>query len=100
MPMSNPMNNMSKQTRFHIGYWVAAMIGLLILQYFYVSAQKVASIPYSQFEQLLHDGKMYRGRRFRPLPAGQAQRAAGRQEPSSSPPGSIRNSPPTCRNTA
>ena len=58
MPVSNPMNNMSKQTRFHIGYWVAAMIGLLILQYFYVAAQKVASIPYSQFEQLLHDGKV------------------------------------------
>ena len=58
MPMSNPMNNMSKQTRFHIGYWVAAMIGLLILQYFYVAAQKVVSIPYSQFEQLLHDGKV------------------------------------------
>ena len=58
MPMSNPMNNMSKQTRFHIGYWVAAMIGLLILQYFYVSAQKVVSIPYSQFQELLHDGKI------------------------------------------
>ncbi|MGO9326572.1 MAG: ATP-dependent metallopeptidase FtsH/Yme1/Tma family protein, partial [Steroidobacteraceae bacterium] len=58
MPVSNPMNNMSKQTRFHIGYWVAAILGLLILQYFYVSAQKVASIPYSQFEQLLHDGKV------------------------------------------
>jgi hypothetical protein len=58
MPVSNPMNKMSKQTRFHIGYWVAAMIGLLVLQYFYVAAQKVASIPYSQFEELLHDGKI------------------------------------------
>jgi cell division protease FtsH len=58
MPVKNPLNNMSKQTRFHIGYWVAAMLGLLVLQYFYVSAQKIASIPYSQFEQLLHDGKV------------------------------------------
>jgi len=53
-----PMNQLSKQTRFHIGYWIAAFLGLLALQYFYISAQKVASIPYSQFEQLLHDGKI------------------------------------------
>jgi len=58
MPVGNPMNNMSKQTRFHVGYWVAAVIGVLVLQYFYVSAQKVATIPYSQFEQLLQDDKV------------------------------------------
>jgi cell division protease FtsH len=58
MPMSNPMGNMSRQTRFHIGYWIAAILGLVVLQYFYLSAQKVAPIPYSQFEQLLHDGKV------------------------------------------
>ena len=57
MPIGN-MSNMSRETRFHIGYWVAAIIGLLILQYFYIAAQNVASIPYSQFEQLLHDGKV------------------------------------------
>ena len=28
------------------------------LQYFYTTAQKVAAIPYSQFQQLLHDGKV------------------------------------------
>ena len=50
MPISNPMGNMSRKTRFHIGYWVAAILGFLVLQYFYVSAQKIASIPYSQFE--------------------------------------------------
>jgi cell division protease FtsH len=58
MPVGNPMNNMSKQTRFHIGYWIAAVIAVLVLQYFYVSAQKVATIPYSQFEQLLQEGKV------------------------------------------
>ena len=58
MPVGNPMNNMSKQTRFHIGYWIAAVIGLMVLQYFYVSAQKVATIPYSQFQQLLQEGKV------------------------------------------
>jgi len=44
-----PMKNISKQTRFHIGYWIAAILGLLALQYFYTTAQKVAAIPYSQF---------------------------------------------------
>jgi hypothetical protein len=58
MPISNPMGNMSRKTRFHIGYWVAAILGFLVLQYFYVYAQKVASIPYSQFEQLLREHKV------------------------------------------
>ena len=53
-----PMKNMSRQTRFHIGYWIAAILGLLALQYFYATAQKVAAIPYSQFEQLLRDHKI------------------------------------------
>ena len=49
---------MNKQARFHIGYWVAAMIGLLMVQYFYTTAQRVAAVPYSQFQQLLHDGEI------------------------------------------
>jgi cell division protease FtsH len=53
-----PMKNMSRQTRFHVGYWIAAVPGLLALQYFYTTAQKVAAIPYSQFEQLLRDHKI------------------------------------------
>jgi cell division protease FtsH len=53
-----PMKNISKQTRFHIAYWIAAILGLLALQYFYTTAQKVAAIPYSQFEQLLRDHKV------------------------------------------
>jgi cell division protease FtsH len=53
-----PLGDMSKQTRFHIGYWIAAIIGLLLLQYFYVAAQQVATIPYSEFQQLLQQGKV------------------------------------------
>ena len=53
-----PVPTMSKQTRFHIGYWIAAIFGLLVLQYFYVASQKIASIPYSQFEQLLKSGEV------------------------------------------
>ncbi len=85
-----PINNMSKQTRFHIGYWIAALLGLLVLQYFYVTSQKVASIPYSQFEQLLHDGKVsevgvsdhyLQGKLKEPLPDGKSQFATTRVDP-------------------
>src|SRR5262249_51882549 len=49
---------MNKQTQFHIGYWVAAILGILLLQYFYVVNQKIEAVPYSQFQQLLRDGKV------------------------------------------
>jgi cell division protease FtsH len=58
MPVGGPINKMNRQTRFHIGYWIAAIIALLVLQYFYVGGQKVAIIPYSQFEELLQQGKI------------------------------------------
>jgi cell division protease FtsH len=52
---------MNKQTHlFHVGYWLAAIFGLLLLQYFYSVNQKVEAIPYSQFRQLLQDGKVDR----------------------------------------
>ena len=49
---------MNKQVRFHIAYWIAAMLGILALQYFYATANPVAHIPYSQFQQLLQDRKV------------------------------------------
>jgi cell division protease FtsH len=52
---------MQKQTWFHIGYWIAAAAGIIIVaQYFTAANQQVAHIPYSQFEQLLHDRKVAR----------------------------------------
>jgi cell division protease FtsH len=52
---------MNKQTHlFHVGYWLAAIIGILLLQYFYSVNQKVEAIPYSQFRQLLQEGKVDR----------------------------------------
>ncbi len=52
---------MNKQSHlFHIGYWLAAIIGILLLQYFYSVNQKVEAIPYSQFRQLLQEGKVDR----------------------------------------
>ena len=56
-------------------------LGFSVLQYFYVSAQKIASIPYSQFEQLLHEHKVsevgvsdryLQGKLKEPLPDGKA----------------------------
>ena len=49
---------MNKQSLFHIGYWLAALAGILLLQYFIMVNQKIEAVPYSQFQQLLHDGKI------------------------------------------
>jgi cell division protease FtsH len=51
---------MNKYTQFHVGYWLAALFGILLLQYFYSVNQRVAAVPYSEFRQLLHDGKVAR----------------------------------------
>ncbi len=47
-----------KRSHFHIGYAVAAMIGVLIIQYVVSTSHQIATIPYSQFQQLLRDGKV------------------------------------------
>ncbi|HLH87619.1 MAG TPA: ATP-dependent zinc metalloprotease FtsH [Xanthobacteraceae bacterium] len=51
---------MNKQAGFHVVYWVAAIIGVLVLQYVFTfaSSRQSATIPYSQFVQLLHDHKV------------------------------------------
>src|SRR6516164_3794792 len=81
---------MKKQTQFHIFYWLAAFFGLLALQYFYTTAQKVAPIPYSEFQQLLHDGKIaeigvsdryIQGKLKEPLPSGKSQFVTTRVDP-------------------
>jgi cell division protease FtsH len=73
---------MNKQTQFHIGYWLAAILGILLLQYFYSVNQRVEAIPYSQFQELLHQGKVDRvavsdryvqGTLKEPLPDGKKQ---------------------------
>jgi len=85
-----PMPDMSKRTRFHIGYWLIAAFVVLALQYFYMNSQQVASIPYSQFEQLLHDGKIAKvgvsdryiqGTLKQPLPNGKTQFVTTRVDP-------------------
>jgi cell division protease FtsH len=52
------MGGMRKQGSVNLWYWVAAMLGLLAIQYLYAVSQQVAPIPYSQFLQLVRDGKV------------------------------------------
>ncbi|MBB4039906.1 cell division protease FtsH [Microvirga flocculans] len=81
---------MTKQTRFNIGYAIAAFLGVLVIQYFLASAQQIASIPYSQFQELLRSGKVaeigvsdrfIQGRLKEPLPSGQTWFATTRVDP-------------------
>jgi cell division protease FtsH len=81
---------MNKQARFHIGYWVAAVLGILVLQYIYTMAQRIEPIAYSQFQQLLHDGKIaeigvsdryIQGKLKEPLPGGKTQFVTTRVDP-------------------
>jgi cell division protease FtsH len=81
---------MNKQTQFHIGYWLAALLGVLLLQYFYTVNQRIEAVPYSQFQQLLRDGKVEKvavSNRFlqgtlkEPLPNGKKQFVTTRVDP-------------------
>jgi cell division protease FtsH len=47
-----------KKHHFHIGYAIAAIIGVVLIQYVVSTAHQVATIPYSQFQQLMREGKV------------------------------------------
>jgi cell division protease FtsH len=49
---------MRRPGNVNLWYWVAALIGVLAVQYFYAASQQVAPIPYSQFLQLVREGKV------------------------------------------
>ncbi len=81
---------MTTKTRFNIGFAIAALISVIIIQYFVASATRVAVIPYSQFQQLLHDGKVdqvgvsdrfIQGTLKQPLSGGQKQFVTTRVDP-------------------
>jgi cell division protease FtsH len=81
---------MTKQ-KFNVWYWIAALLGLLVVQYAVNAVvQPVATIPYSQFQQLLNEGKVaevgvsdrfLEGTLKEPLPSGQTRFATTRVEP-------------------
>lgn len=73
---------MTKQTRFNIGYAVMAVIAVFLIQYMISTMNRVAVIPYSEYQQLLHQGKVdavgisdrtVQGTLKEPLPGGQKQ---------------------------
>ena len=49
---------MTRQTRFNIWYWVAVILIVLAVQWVVATTPRVASIPYSDFEALLGEGKV------------------------------------------
>jgi hypothetical protein len=49
---------MTKQIKFQIGYWVLAILGILMLQSVITTMRQVAPIPYSDFERYLDVGKV------------------------------------------
>src|SRR5215204_4535702 len=81
---------MDKSKRFNLWYWVAAVVGILLIQYYVGVAQKIAPIPYSQFQELLRAGKVaeigisdrfIQGTLKEALPTGQTRFATTRVEP-------------------
>ena len=79
-----------KKTQFNIWYWVVAILGVLAVQYVVGTARQIATIPYSQFEQLLRDGKVaeigisdrfIQGSLKEPLDTGQTRFATTRVDP-------------------
>ncbi|MGP2494329.1 ATP-dependent zinc metalloprotease FtsH [Mesorhizobium sp. PUT5] len=81
---------MKKNTQFHIGYWIAAAIGLMLFQYVAAMSQQVAELPYSEFETYLKDGKIaevavsdnyLQGTFKQPLSTGQTRFVTTRVDP-------------------
>jgi cell division protease FtsH len=55
------MNNdsiMNNKTRFNLGYAIAAIFAVFVIQYFISTASQIAIIPYSEYQQLLKQGKV------------------------------------------
>jgi cell division protease FtsH len=81
---------MTKQTRFNVGYAIAAIFLVFMIQYAVSVANQIAPIPYSDFQRLLHEGKVatvgvsdrfIQGSLKEPLPGGQKQFVTTRVDP-------------------
>jgi cell division protease FtsH len=81
---------MNNKTRFNIGYAIAAIFAVLLIQYFISAANQIAAIPYSEFQQLLRQSKVatvaisdrvLQGTLKEPLPGGQKQFITTRVDP-------------------
>lgn len=73
---------MNKNARFNLGYAIAAIFAVFLIQYLISAANQIAVIPYSEYQQLLRQGKVetvgisdrtLQGTLKEPLPGGQKQ---------------------------
>ena len=46
------------KTRFNVGYAIAAIFAVFVIQYFISTASQIAVIPYSEYQQFLKQGKV------------------------------------------
>ncbi|KRR26200.1 cell division protein FtsH [Bradyrhizobium lablabi] len=49
---------MTKETRFNLGYALVAVFAVLVIQHLITSVSQIAVIPYSEYQQLLRQGKV------------------------------------------
>ena len=49
---------MEKRTQFSVWYFACALLGIVLLQNVWQSVRMTAPIPYSEFQQLLREGKV------------------------------------------
>src|SRR5260221_9851962 len=81
---------MTNQNRFNVGYAIAAIFLVFMIQYAVSVANQIAPIPYSDFQRLLHEGKIatvgvsdrfIQGSLKEPLPGGQKHFVTTRVDP-------------------
>jgi cell division protease FtsH len=56
--MGRMMEPQDRKRQIMIWYTIAAVIGVLVVQYLWSSYSQIETIPYSQFEQLLNEGRI------------------------------------------
>ena len=88
--MSILQNKMEKQTQFNIWYLILATLAVLFLHDLWVQMRTVEPVPYSQFQDLLKDGKVkeisitnnyIQGELNQPLPDGRSKFVTTRVDP-------------------
>ena len=56
--MAEPVGGVNKKQAWNIGYWLLALLLMLLLQDVWRSASEVATVSYSEFEQALAEGRI------------------------------------------
>ena len=84
------MRDIEPKTHFNFWYFVIALLAIMLIQNWWAQTQQVETIPYSEFQALLRDGKVaevsvadeyVRGTLRAPLPDGRDQIFTVRVEP-------------------